>query len=148
MPNLLKTNHLGLIKRWFDPFRITQVIVFSVFESQAVSNAYRVCISIEVHDLEICDTKSLTCCVPNYLADMLHPYIPTTTLRSCASNLLVTPPARTVSYGEGRFPNVAPATWNSLPQKLRDTSLTLAEFKSLLKTHLFHDFALHCKIIN
>ncbi len=81
--------------------------------------------------------KALTGCAPKYIADMLNPYIPTRTLRSSASNLLVTPPARTVSYGEGRFAYVALATWNSLPQKLRHTSLTLAKFKSLLKTHLF-----------
>ncbi len=44
--------------------------------------------------------KALAGCAPKYIADMIYPYIPTRTLRPSASNLLITQPARTVSYGE------------------------------------------------
>lgn len=73
---------------------------------------------------------------PAYLSDLLVPYSPSRTLRSSDSNLLSVPKSRTKSYGDRAFKNCAPKLWNNLPRQIR-LSVTVAEFKSALKNHLF-----------
>ena len=59
-------------------------------------------------------------------------------LRSAACGLLQVPLNRTSSYGERSFSTVGPRCWNSVPVGIRDPTMTLSQFKSVLKTHLFH----------
>ena len=80
--------------------------------------------------------KALNGLAPAYLADLLHRYKPSRTLRSTTENRLYIPKARLVSYGDRTFSVAAPRLWNALSEDIRNTT-TLKEFKSLLKSHLF-----------
>lgn len=73
---------------------------------------------------------------PEYLKNKLVEYIPSRTLRSAESNLLVVPKTRCSTIGDRAFSVFAPRMWNRLPLSIRE-SQTLSEFKSQLKTHLF-----------
>ena len=53
------------------------------------------------------------------------------------SILRITSAANTVTFGPRSFASSAPKLWNSLPLPLRDSTLTLRQFSSRLKTHLF-----------
>jgi hypothetical protein len=73
---------------------------------------------------------------PKYLAELIHPYLPTRTLRSSDQLLLQIPKTRLKSYGDRSFTKAAPTLWNSLPLHIR-TLTSLDSFKSNLKTFLF-----------
>ena len=73
---------------------------------------------------------------PQYLKDLIQPYVPNRNLRSKDEYLLVQPKSRLKTMGDRSFQCAAPALWNSLPLNLRmmdDVDL----FKRQLKTHLF-----------
>ena len=73
---------------------------------------------------------------PQYISELLHPYIPTRSLRSSSQSLLVVPHTRLKTKGDRAFSSFAPRLWNNLPDHLR--SLASVElFKKHLKTHLF-----------
>ena len=73
---------------------------------------------------------------PDYLKELIVPYVPARTLRSQSSDMLTVPKTRTITYGARCFDHSAATLWNELPFNLRKCdSLTL--FKSRLKTHLF-----------
>lgn len=57
-------------------------------------------------------------------------------LRSADSMKLMVPRTRT-SLGARRFAITGPTVWNSLPQLLRKTELSVGAFRRSLKTHLF-----------
>ena len=79
---------------------------------------------------------------PRYISNLIEKYHPTRSLRSATKSLLKEPSCRTTTYGSRSFCVSAPRLWNSLPQHIRQTK-TLANFKKLLKTHLFkHAFKL------
>ena len=79
---------------------------------------------------------------PRYISNLIEKYHPTRSLRSATKSLLKEPSCRTTTYGSRSFRVSAPRLWNSLPQHIRQTK-TLANFKKLLKTHLFkHAFKL------
>ena len=80
--------------------------------------------------------KSLNGLGPNYLSDLLLTYVPSRTLRSSGSGLLITPKVLTKTYGEASFYHYGPRLWNSLPEDLRKIE-TVDIFKSKLKTYLF-----------
>jgi len=40
-------------------------------------------------------------------------------------------------YGDHLFPAAGPRVWNSLPTQLRESDITLGQFRRALKTHLF-----------
>ena len=80
--------------------------------------------------------KTLSGMAPAYMSDMLHPYVPTRTLRSSSSNLLQMPSARTITYGERAFSIRAPKLWNALPLNIKQAG-SVEHFKKLLKQHLF-----------
>ena len=80
--------------------------------------------------------KALNDLTPQYVTDMLQPYLPSRTLRSATKNLLVAPPTNLVKYGERSFSYADPKLWNKLPDNIRD-SKDLTTFKSKLKTFLF-----------
>jgi hypothetical protein len=74
---------------------------------------------------------------PAYLRELLVDYEPSRSLRSSSKHLLVQ--SRTVSVLSARsFRHSAAATWNSLPDNIRDPNLTLDNFKHRLKTYLFN----------
>ena len=73
---------------------------------------------------------------PEYLSALHHVHVPSRQLRSSDSKLLRVPHVRTKSFGQRSFSYVAPSVWKSLPQEVRNTTLT-SEFKTALKTHLF-----------
>ena len=74
---------------------------------------------------------------PVYLQDLCVPVSTTASrrhLRSAARGEMAT---KTVTFGPRSFASSAPKIWNSLPLPLRDSTLTLRQFGSRLKTHLF-----------
>jgi hypothetical protein len=72
---------------------------------------------------------------PTYLFELLHPTIPTRTLRSSNQNLLTAPLVKS-EIGRRSFSFAAPAVWNSLPLSLRLTTEP-SLFLSRLKIYLF-----------
>ena len=58
-------------------------------------------------------------------------------LRSVTRGDLVYPRTRTKRIGPRSFHSSGPAVWNSLPMYIRDTNLTLPQFKRHLKHYLF-----------
>lgn len=73
---------------------------------------------------------------PDYISDLVVPYVPTRSLRSANENLLTVPTSRLRTLGDRRFGYAAPSLWNGLPLEIRKAQ-TLNQFKALLKTHLF-----------
>ena len=73
---------------------------------------------------------------PDYISELVTPYVPGRRLRSANENLLVVPASRLRSFGDRRFVHAAPTLWNALPLNIRKAQ-SLTQFKSLLKTHLF-----------
>jgi len=55
-------------------------------------------------------------------------------LRSAIQRKMIVPRYRLDSYGRRCFPVAGPSTWNSLPDSLRDSALTLSIFRRQLKT--------------
>ena len=80
--------------------------------------------------------KSLHGQSPEYLSDLIIPYVPARSLRSASQNLLVVKRGKTKAYGDRAFSCVAPLLWNSLPNSLRSQS-NVNVFKTQLKTYLF-----------
>ena len=58
-------------------------------------------------------------------------------LRSSEDNKLFVPRSFTASMGPRAFCSSGPTSWNTLPARLRHSSLTLEQFKCLLKASLF-----------
>ncbi|KAK5918591.1 hypothetical protein CgunFtcFv8_003341 [Champsocephalus gunnari] len=79
--------------------------------------------------------KSLHALSPQYLTNLLHPYILSRTLRSSDSSLLSIPHSHLRTFGDRAFSVAAPTLWNSLPAEIRNAP-SLNIFKSTLKTHL------------
>ena len=75
---------------------------------------------------------------PLYLTELLTPYKPERTLRSCKKSLLCIPQVITKSYGERSFSHSASILWNNLPYQLRNTQ-KYTEFRTNLKTYLFNN---------
>ena len=72
---------------------------------------------------------------PSYLAELIHPYVPTRSLRSGDQHLLCVPRTH-LKLCDQLFSVAASTVWNSLPLSLRN--LTSRDvFRSKLKTHLF-----------
>ena len=51
---------------------------------------------------------------------------------------IVQPRTNTRRIGPRSFRSSAPAIWNSLPAPVKNSSLTIGQFKRVLKTHLFN----------
>ena len=78
---------------------------------------------------------------PDYISELLVPYIPPRSLRSgdMPQGHRLIPPAVIPNYncyGDRAFQNAAPILWNSLDQSVKDAPSSSA-FKSRLKTYLF-----------
>ncbi|KAF7647979.1 hypothetical protein LDENG_00163720 [Lucifuga dentata] len=76
--------------------------------------------------------KALNGLAPNYLKDVLTPYVPRRSLEIDAA-LLVVPRSQLVLRGDRAFAVRAPKLWNTLPIEVRQAT-SLATFKSSLKT--------------
>ena len=85
--------------------------------------------------------KCLHNAAPNYLQELVKPYVPTRDLRSVSSNRLELPGKKDNTdkkrSGARSFKNAAPLLWNNLPEPLRKAP-NLNIFKRKLKTHLFN----------
>ena len=74
---------------------------------------------------------------PEYLKELLVPYIPARSLRSSDdSRLLVEPNTKLATGGDRSFYKAGPLLWNRLPKDICHSN-TLTQFKSRLKKHLF-----------
>ena len=84
--------------------------------------------------------KSLNTDAPQYLKDLLQPYVPPRKLRSSSKKLFSVPKFNLKTYGYGvrlrAFSISAPTLWNQLPNSIRH-SATLEAFIIRLKTFLF-----------
>ena len=80
--------------------------------------------------------KALNGIAPDYLFNLLVPYVPSRRLRSSDKHLLVIPRALS-AFGDRAFSVVAPTLWNSLPLDIRNCD-SFQTFKNLLKTHLYN----------
>ncbi len=79
--------------------------------------------------------KALHGLAPQYLRDLITPYVPTRCLQSENQHLLSVPHIHSKT-GERTFAWAGPHLWNSLPHDLREIS-DVNIFKSHLKTYLF-----------
>uniref|UniRef100_A0A3B3HCK7 Reverse transcriptase domain-containing protein n=1 Tax=Oryzias latipes TaxID=8090 RepID=A0A3B3HCK7_ORYLA len=73
---------------------------------------------------------------PVYIKDLVQPYTPSRSLRSCDQGLLAVKRTRLKTKGDRAFATVAPSLWNSLPLSLRSVD-SVFSFKKQLKTYLF-----------
>uniref|UniRef100_A0A669DHZ7 Reverse transcriptase domain-containing protein n=1 Tax=Oreochromis niloticus TaxID=8128 RepID=A0A669DHZ7_ORENI len=80
--------------------------------------------------------KALQGQAPAYIIELLQPYVPSRSLRSCDQGLLVIQHTRLKTKGDRAFATMAARLWNSLLQNLRSADSLIA-FKKQLKTHLF-----------
>ena len=80
--------------------------------------------------------KCLHGTAPIYLQELIHQYKPSRNLRSSSqSHLKSTVPSK--QYGHRSFSVAAAEHWNNLPLINVKNSLTIAQFKKCLETHLF-----------
>ena len=84
--------------------------------------------------------KCLNGLAPVYLSELIVPYMPSRSLRSCDSLLLEVPKTKT-SFGDRRFGVCAPREWNNLPISIRQSN-TVILFKSSLKAYVFREYYL------
>ncbi len=80
--------------------------------------------------------KSINGKGPDYLSDLILPYITCYNLRSSDDNVMQVPRTNLVSCGDRAFSKVAPYMWNILPTDIRNAT-NVDVFKKKLKTHLF-----------
>lgn len=80
--------------------------------------------------------KSLNGLAPDYMSDMVLRYVPTRSLRSSGSCLLIIPRVRSKTHVEAAFGHYGPSLWSGLPEDLR-----VAESVDIFKRkHLFSLF--------
>ena len=82
--------------------------------------------------------KTLASGKPNYLNNLLIPYIPKRQLRSAFSSKLAVPCRKSAMAQSKSFSSSAVSVWNSLPHSVTSAG-DLKTFRTLLKTHLFTD---------
>ena len=80
--------------------------------------------------------KSIHRSSPDYLYDLLVPYVPSRSLRSSSDLKLKCPKYKLESYGRRAFSINAPILWNRLPASIKSKP-SVDSFKSALKSHLF-----------
>ncbi|XP_061590906.1 uncharacterized protein LOC133456448 [Cololabis saira] len=73
---------------------------------------------------------------PQYLQDLIVPYVPGRALRSQGAGLLVVPRVSKCRFGGRAFCYQAPLLWNQLPIWVKEADTT-STFKTKLKTFLF-----------
>ena len=73
---------------------------------------------------------------PDYLRELVVPYVPTRSLRSSGKLYLKIPKSKTKTLGTRAFSFAGPTVWNALPEELRRID-SLEAFKNKLKTFYF-----------
>uniref|UniRef100_A0A8C6L5A4 Reverse transcriptase domain-containing protein n=1 Tax=Nothobranchius furzeri TaxID=105023 RepID=A0A8C6L5A4_NOTFU len=81
--------------------------------------------------------KALNGMAPEYLFDLLQPYIPSRSLRSESHHMLLVPATRLKTRGDRAFSVAGPKLWNDLPLSVR-LSTSVEVFKKVLKTHYYN----------
>ena len=79
---------------------------------------------------------------PRYLCDYCIPVANVAArsqLRSASRHQVVVPRYNMSTFGRRALSVAGPTVWNSLPDKLRDPSLSIDSFRRQLKTFLFAD---------
>ena len=71
---------------------------------------------------------------PDYLTDLVVPYVPARSLRSADQNLLPVKRYNLERYGRRSFSVAGPSLWNDIRN-----SVSIPAFRSSLKTHLFRE---------
>jgi len=61
-------------------------------------------------------------------------------LRSATRGDLDVPRCRLSTYGRQAFSCAGPAAWNSLPDRLKNSTLTIEQFRHLIKSFLFSSY--------
>ena len=87
--------------------------------------------------------KCLHGIAPKYTMDLCRPLFVIegrSHLSSVARGQLDVPRLKLSTYGRRVFSYAGPSAWNSLPNYLKDSSLTLVMFKQSLKTFLFSKY--------
>ena len=89
--------------------------------------------------LALLSRKILSTNQPSYLATMISPYQPPRNLRISTMKKLAVPSLNGFRTAMSRrvFCFATPELWNGLPPDVTDTSVSMAVFRSRLKTHLF-----------
>ena len=82
---------------------------------------------------------------PEYLVDLLEPYLPAQSFWSEQQHKLDQPKARTKKYGDRAISVCAPNLWNELPIELNEAD-TVEKFKSQLKTYCLRLYMM-CKLL-
>ncbi len=80
--------------------------------------------------------KALNGLGPEYIQDLIEPYVPQKSLRSASDGLLLQQSRSKLKIGERSFCRLAPALWNELPFNIR-SKVSVESFKAGIKTHLF-----------
>ena len=81
--------------------------------------------------------KVINCMAPDFISELVQLHVPSRVLRSASEQRLeITIRSSTKFYGDRSFASAAPHLWNGLPNSIR-SALSVATFKSRLKTHLF-----------
>ncbi len=80
--------------------------------------------------------KSINGNGPEYLSDLILPYVTCYNLRSSDDDIMQVPRTNLVSCGDRAFSKVAPYMWNLLPPDVKNAT-SVECFKKKLKTHLF-----------
>uniref|UniRef100_A0A087YEZ4 Tick transposon n=1 Tax=Poecilia formosa TaxID=48698 RepID=A0A087YEZ4_POEFO len=83
--------------------------------------------------------RLLTCThrrAPDYIKNLIQPYVSTRSLRSSNLNLLMVPRTLFKTRGDRSFRAVAPRLWNELPCTIRSLDC-IDTFRKQLKTHFF-----------
>ena len=65
---------------------------------------------------------------PEYISDLIHPYIASRSLRSSDQDLLAVSCSQLKTKGDHAFEVVAPTLWNSLPSDIR-SAVSVEAFK-------------------
>ena len=93
------------------------------------------------YKISLISYKSIHGLAPKYIADFYSPVAITASrarLRSATSGCMTVPSTKTNWFGRRGLFYTGPTQWNSLSNPLR--GLTLGQFASALKTHLFQFF--------
>ena len=129
---MLRNSAARIVKQIKETDHITPILS----ELQWLPVIFRIKYKLLLFAFKVCHDTA-----PQYLSELLHPYVPRRNLRSSDAFLLQTPHSQLVSFSVS-----APRLWNDLPYYLRSRD-SLPHFKKLLKTLflenvlviLFHD---------
>ena len=113
-----------IVKQIRKTYHITPILA----ELHWLPVTFRIKYKLLLFAFEVCHDTA-----PQYLSELLHPYVPRRNLCSSDVFLLETPHSHLVSCGDRSFSVSAPRLWNDLPYYLRSCD-SLPHFEKLLET--------------